>query len=201
VVHSDDGRPESTRGPSMSVTVRTTYEEFDEMIRRGDFRDSEDRFELLFGEICVMPLPDPPHESAVDELTDWSVRALPVGAARVRIQNTLGIPGLDSLTIPDVAWMRMRDYSTQRPLADDVLLLIEVSDTTLSIDRGKKAKLYAGAGIADYWIINIPKRCVEIRRDPEGEVYRSVQTLHRGEEARPLAFPDVALAVSRLFPD
>ena len=79
--------------------------------------------------------------------------------------------------------MRMRDYSTQRPLADDVLLLIEVSDTTLSIDRGKKAKLYARAGIADYWIINIPKRCVEIRRDPEGEVYRSVQTLHRGEEA------------------
>ena len=65
----------------MSVTVRTTYEEFDEMIRRGDFADTDDRFELLFGEICVMPLPDPPHESAVDELTEWSIRALPVGAA------------------------------------------------------------------------------------------------------------------------
>jgi Uma2 family endonuclease len=183
----------------MSVTVRTTYEEFDEMIRRGDFADNDNRFELLFGEICVTPLPDPPHESAVDELNEWSISSLPAGAARVRIQNTLGNPGLDSLTIPDVAWMRRRDYSTQRPLAEDVLLLIEVSDTTLSIDRGKKAKLHAQAGIADYWIVNISKRCLEIRRDPEGEVYRSVQTLHSGDEARPLAFPDVALPIARLF--
>ena len=184
----------------MSLTVRTTYEEFDEMIRRGDFGDSDNRFELLFGEICVMPLPEPPHESAVDELAEWSIRSLPAEAARVRIQNTLGIPALDSVTLPDVAWMRRRDYSTQRPLPEDVLLVIEVSDTTLSIDRGKKAKLYAQAGIADYWIINLPKRCLEIRRDPEGEVYRTVQipsSRRRGAAAR---FPDVALPIARLFP-
>ncbi len=87
----------------------------------------------------------------------------------------------------------------ERPLAEDVLLVIEVSDTTLSTDRGKKAKIYASAGIADYWIVNIPKRQLEIRRDPQGDAYRTVQTLRPGEEARPLAFPDVALAVSRLF--
>ncbi len=184
----------------MSVTVRTTYDEFDEMIRRGDFGDADNRFELLFGEICAMPLPEPPHESAVDELAEWSIRSLPPGAARVRIQNTLGIPTLDSVTLPDIAWMRRRDYATQRPLPEDVLLVIEVSDTTLSIDRGKKAKLYAQAGIADYWIINLPKRCLEIRRDPEGEVYRTVLTPHPGDEARPLAFPDVALPIAQLFP-
>jgi Uma2 family endonuclease len=184
----------------MSATVRTTYDEFDAMIRRGDFADTEDRFELLFGEIVVMPLPEPPHESVVDELNEWSFQSLPVGAARVRVQSTLGIPALDSVTLPDIAWMRRRDYSQQRPLAEDVLLIIEVADTTLYKDRGPKAKLYAQAGIADYWIANIPKRCLELRRDPEGEVYRSVTILQYGEEARPLVFPNIVLPVMRLFP-
>jgi Uma2 family endonuclease len=185
----------------MSATVRTTYDEFDEMIRRGDFADTDDRHELLFGEICLMPVPEPPHEFVVDELAEWSFTSLPPGAARVRVQSTLGIPALDSLTMPDVAWMRRRDYSQQRPLPDDVLLIIEASDSTLYKDRNQKDRLYAQAGIAEYWIVNLPKRCLEIRRDPEGDTYRSVQTLHPGEEARPLAFPDVTLPVSRLFPD
>jgi Uma2 family endonuclease len=184
----------------MTTTTRITLERYDEMIRRGDFVDIETRFELIFGELSAIPLHDPPHESAVDELAEWSISSLPPGAARVRIQNSLGIPALDSVTVPDIAWMRRRDYSVQRPLPEDVLLLIEVSDPTLSIDRGKKAKLYAQAGIADYWILNLPQRCLEIRRDPEGEVYRTVQILRSGEEARPLAFPEVALAVARLFP-
>jgi Uma2 family endonuclease len=185
----------------MSATVRTTYDEFDEMIRRGDFADADDRHELLFGEVCVMPVPEPPHEFVVDELAEWSFASLPPGAARIRVQSTLGIPTLDSLTMPDIAWMRRRDYSQQRPLPDDVLLLIEASDSTLYKDRGQKSKLYAQAGIADYWIVNLPKRCLEIRRDPEGDVYRTVQTLHPGQEARPLAFPEVALPVARLFPE
>ncbi len=185
----------------MSMTVRTTYEEFDATIRRGDLADTDNRFELLFVEICVMPLPDPPHESAVDELNEWRIRSLPAGAARVRIQNTLGIPALDSVTLPDVAWMRRRDHSMQRPLPEDVLLVIEVSDTTLSIDRGKKAKIYAEAGIADYWIVNLPGRSVEVCRDPQGSSYRSLVVLTPGDEVRPLTFPEVALAVSRLFPD
>jgi Uma2 family endonuclease len=185
----------------MSATVRSTYAEFEEMVRRGDFADVENHIELLCGEIRVMPLPRPPHEDVVDELNEWSHTFLPRGAARVRIQNSLGIPELDSVTLPDVAWMRRRDYSSQRPLGVDVLLLIEVSDTTLSLDRGKKARLYAQTGIADDWVVNLRKRCLENRRDPKGSRYRTVQTLHPGDEARPLAFPQVALAVSRLFPD
>jgi Uma2 family endonuclease len=184
----------------MSTTVRATYDEFDAMIRRGDFADTEDRFELLFGEIVDMPWPDLPHESVVDELNEWSFTSLSPGAARVRVQNTLGIPALDSLALPDIAWMRRRDYSQQRPLAEDVLLVIEVADTSLYKDRGTKAKLYAQAGITDYWIANIPMRCLEIRRDPEGEVYRTVTILQPGEEARPLAFPEIVLPVTRLFP-
>src|SRR5689334_2987929 len=115
----------------MSATVRTTYAEFEEVARRGDFDDIDNHIELLCGEIRIMPIPKPQHETTVDELNEWSHDSLPRGAARVRIQNSLGIPELDSVTIPDVAWMRRRDYSSQRPLGADVFLLIEVSDTTL----------------------------------------------------------------------
>ena len=185
----------------MSTTVRTTYDQFDEMIRRGDFADTDDRYELFWGEIRIMPLPLPKHEDVVDELNEWSIQSLPAKTARVRVQNTLGIPALESLTRPDLAWMKTRDYSVQRPLAEDVLLIIEVPDSTLSKDRKTKGKLYAQAGIAEYWIVNLRNRCVEVRRDPEGDLYRTVLTIKRDQEARPLAFPDVVLPISRLFPD
>jgi hypothetical protein len=73
------------------------------MILLGYFAEPDHRFELLFGEICATRLPEPPHEVAVDELNEWSLRTLPAGAARVRVQNSLGIPALDSATLPDVA--------------------------------------------------------------------------------------------------
>ena len=184
----------------MSTTVRVTYDQFEAMGRRGDFDGTDDRHELLFGEICRMTWPKPPHEIAVDELNEWSFAVLPIGTVRVRVQSTLGIPALDSLTLPDLAWMRRRDYSARRPLPEDVLLLIEVSHTTLSKDRKRKGTLYAQAGIADYWIVNIRDRCLEIRRDPEGGVYRTLTVLRPGDEARPLAFPDAALPVARVFP-
>ncbi|CAN5758523.1 Uma2 family endonuclease [soil metagenome] len=184
----------------MSTKTRITYDQFDEMIRRGDFAETEDRYELLCGEIVVMPLPDPPHEYLVDELAEWSFESLPRRVVRVRVQNTLGIPELDSVTMPDVAWMRRRDYSKQRPLAEDVLLVIEVSDSSLSKDRNKKARLYAQAGISEYWIVNVAGRWLEVRRDPQGDTFQSLETFAPGQEARPLAFPDVDLPVSRLFP-
>jgi Uma2 family endonuclease len=187
-------------GKPMSTTVRITYAQFDEMIRRGVFENTDDRFELLFGKICRMPLPKPTHEFMVDVLNEWSFEVLAQGVVWVRVQQSLGIPALDSLTFPDVAWMRRKDYSKERPLADDVLLVVEVAHTTASRDRKTKGKLYAQAGIADYWIVNIRKRCLEIRRDPERDDYRTVLTLQPGEEARPLAFPEIALPVARLFP-
>lgn len=185
----------------MSTTTRITYDQLEEMIRRGDFDETDDRFELIHGELELMPWPGPPHEVVVDRLTEWSFESLPRGAVWVRGQQSLGIPALDSLTLPDLAWMSRRDYSKTRPLVEDVLLLIEVSDSTLSRDRNKKGKLYASAGIRDYWIVNIKGRCLEIRRDPVADAYQTVQTLRPGQVARPLAFPDLALPVSRLFPE
>ena len=184
----------------MGTTTRITYDQFEEMVRRGAFAGAEEHYELLFGEIAVLPLPEPPHEAAIDRLNEGSFEGQPRGAAWVRVQQSLGIPAFDSVPLPDVAWMRRRDYSQQRPLPKDILLLIEVSDSTLSRDRGLKARLYAAAGIADYGIINMPGRCVEVRRDPEGDAYRTIEVLRPGQEARPLAFPQIVPPIARLFP-
>ena len=120
----------------MSTTTRITYEQFDEMIRRGDFEDAEDRYELLFGEICIMPQPDPPHEWFVEELNEWSFQAAPLDAVRVRVQGSLGIPALESVPEPDLLWLRRDDYSARRPGPDDALLVIEVAESSLAKDRG-----------------------------------------------------------------
>ncbi len=132
-------------------------------------------------------------------MNEWSFESLPPKAARVRIQGSFGIPELNSVPQPDVAWLRRRDYSTTRPTPNDVLLVIEVADSSLAKDRGLKAKLYAKAGISDYWIVNIPGQCIEVGRDPQGKVYRSVEVFRAGQEVRPLAFPDVVLPVDRIF--
>src|SRR3954463_6286017 len=156
-------------GDAVSTTTRITLDQYDEMIRRGDFLPREEHHvELIHGEISPMSPINPPHDDTVDELNEWSFESLPRGAARVRIQGSFGIPLLDSAPEPDVAWLRRKDYSTERPLPEDVLLVIEVADSSLARDRGLKAGLYAAAGIADYWIVDIAGRAIEVRRDPQG---------------------------------
>ena len=184
----------------MSTAVRFTIEQFDEMIRRGDF--DERRVELIEGELREMVAANPPHEGALVLLTEWSYDNVAREAVRIRVQDSVGIPALDSVPLPDLAWVRRRaDYAIRRAEPSDVLLIVEVSDSSLSDDRNWKARLYAEAGLADYWIANIPGRCFEVRRDPEGSAYRTVQTFRPGEVVHPLAFPDLALPVGLIFPD
>ena len=192
----------------MKTKVKFTYDQYEEMIRMGLFNPPEEhRVELIFGRIVpvygksrMSPI-NPPHDDSVDELSDWSHEVLPRGTVRIRGWGSIGIPQFGSQPQPDFAWMAPRRYKIVRPSPDDVLLLVEVSDTTLKKDRGVKARLYAKAGIRDYWIVNIKGRCVEVHRDPEGSKYRSVTVYTPGQEIHPLAFPDVSLAVSRLFPE
>ncbi len=186
----------------MSTSTRVTIGQYEEMIRRGDFVPREEHHvELIYGEILPMSPIGFPHDDTVDELTEWSFQTLPPGAVRVRVQGSLGIPALDSVPEPDLSWLRREDYSARRPTPEDVLLVVEVSDSSLDKDRGLKARLYAEAGITDYWVVNVKDRCVEVRRDPQGTAYRPVVVFKPGEQVHPLAFPDLALPVSRLFPD
>ena len=191
----------------MSVGSKITVEQYQAMDARGDFDPVEEhRVELIRGEIVPKFGEDPrmpmkhPHANAVNELNAWTFEVTRRDLVRVSIQCSVDIRELDSLIDPDVAWLANRDYSGRLPTVADVLLLIEVSDASIYKDRGVKSELYAEAGIADYWIADIPGRRIEVRRDPVGLEYRSVTVYVPGQEVRPLAFPDVVLPVSRIFP-
>jgi Uma2 family endonuclease len=186
----------------MSTDVRITIDDYDRMIDAGEFEPAEEHHvELIRGEIREMSPIHPPHENAVDRLLYWSIDNCPRDKVRVRSQHSLGIPELESVPQPDLAWVRRQDYSRRRPTTADLFLVVEVSDSSLRFDRGAKADLYAEAGIADYWVVNVVAQTVEVRRNPAGGRYQSVTTARIGESVRPLAFPELELSVADLFCD
>jgi Uma2 family endonuclease len=184
----------------MSTSTRITVAEYDEMIDRGYFDPTvKHRVELIEGSIVAMSPIGHLHCDALERITRWSHLDAPIEQFLVRVKGSLGIPELDSVPEPDMAWVGYRIYKA-RPQAADVLLLVEVADSSLAFDRGDKARIYASAGIADYWVVNVPGRCVEVHREPRDGAYRSVRTYSPGESIPPLAFPEVALPVELLFP-
>ena len=186
----------------MSTATRITVAEYDRMIADGYFAPGPQRhrIELIDGELRPMSPIGPLHEELVDLITRWCFACLPQSLVRVRIQNSIGIAELDSAPEPDVVCVAERSYAARRPQACDVLLVIEVSDSSLGYDRGEKANMFAAAGIADYWVVNIPDCCVEIFRQPENGRYRSHEVFTAPSEIRPLAFPQVAFLLATLFP-
>jgi len=184
----------------MSTIARLSLAEYDRMIERGVFdQDKRRRLEFIRGEIREMTPIGSWHEEVVDRLNEWSFASLSPDKARIRVQNSIGLLSLESAPEPDVAWVARRDYSSGRPTVEDVLLVIEVAETSLSYDRGEKADLYAAAGIPEYWIVNLPERCVEVRREPGPDGYRDVQTYSGADEVRPLHAPNVALRPAILW--
>ncbi len=192
----------------MSTSVKITVEQFQAMTARGDFEPREEHHvELIRGEIVPRFSDDPrtpmnpPHAFAVDVLGEWSYEVAPRQAVRIRIEGSIEIAALDSIPLPDLAWLVRKDYSKQHPTPDDVFLLIEVSDTSLAKDRGPKLELYAEAKIREYWIVDVRRRSVDVYRDPESLTFRSLTTYHSGQEIRLVAFPEIVLPVARIFLD
>jgi Uma2 family endonuclease len=170
------------------------------MIARGLFEQRAERHvELIRGALREMNPLGSLHESVVDRFVEWSFENLPQRSVWVRVQSSIGLPALQSVPEPDVTWVVRRDYRRRRPTANDVLLLVEVADSSLAYDRSEKAALYAAAGVADYWVVNARNGCLEVMRDPASDGYRSVQTVSRDDQVTPLSFPQLALDVAALF--
>lgn len=185
----------------MSTVARFTVAEYDRMIEAGVFEPAEDhRVELIHGEIREMSPIHPPHENALDLLMYWSIDHAPRDKVRVRVQNSLGFPEFESVPQPDLLWVKNRDYSRSRPTIADVLLVVEVADSSLRFDRGEKAELYAQAGVQDYWIVNVQARTIEVHRGPAAGRYGSLQTYGHGESVSLLAFPELTCPVAAIFP-
>jgi len=173
---------------------------YDRMIAAGVFDPAEaHRVELIGGELQMMSPIGDRHADAVDWLVRWSTLAIDRQVLLVRVQNPLSIPGSESAPQPDIAWVTLRRYADRRPLPEEVSLLVEVADTSLEFDTTVKAALYAAAGIADYWVVDLVSRAVIVFREPRSGGYESRST-HRGDQlVRPLAQPDAALSLAELF--
>ena len=184
----------------MSVVARFSLEQYELMAEAGVFEGKHrQRVELIRGEIRQMAPIGIRHGAVVDRLNHLSMELLPRGAAVVRVQGMLTASAQESAPEPDVLWLAPKDYFQGHPKPEDVLLLVEVAESSLAQDTGEKALLYAESGIADYWVVNALDECVEVFRDPAPRGYRSRQT-YRGDDAiRPLAFADVVITPSMLF--
>lgn len=174
---------------------RFTVEEYYRMGEAGILA-ADERLELIAGEIVVREPIGSRHAGTVDRLTRLMTSRLGERVI-VRVQNPVQLPKERSELQPDVTLLRPRNdfYASGHPGADDVLLLIEVADSTLLLDRRVKIPLYARAGIREAWLVDLTKDRIEVYRDPAGGRYRDVRTLGRGEAAVPQALTDLTIAV------
>ena len=170
-----------------------TVDEYCAMADAGILCEDE-RIELLNGEIIVMPPIGEPHEDGTTRL-GRDLTHLLYDRAWVRVQNSVRLDDY-GLPEPDIAVVRLRDdYHRERPTPADVLLLVEVADSSLEFDREVKLARYAAAGIPEVWIANVRARQVEGYSDPVDGSYRSRRVVTAEGSISPLAFPDVSLAV------
>ena len=173
-----------------------TIEEYVRMAETGVLKEDE-RVELIEGEIVEMSPIGTPHAAFVANLNHLLVHA--VGdRARVWVQGPVRVPPR-SVPQPDLALLRPRSYRREAAAIADALLVIEVSDTSLRYDRTVKLRLYARAGIPEYWIVDANAEALEIYRSPSGERYAEQRHAAREERVAPLAIPEAALLVAAIF--
>lgn len=162
-----------------------TLAEFDQMIEAGIFAEIF-RLELIRGELIEHMPPGIEHESCVARINRLFGKLVEDKALVWPHGNSVGLPDSNSCPQPDITLLRWRDdlYAGKRPLPEDVILVVEVSKSTLPYDRKTKSPLYAEAGIAEYWLVNLVDGVVEVYSDPGEGKYRSVKKVGRGETVR-----------------
>lgn len=174
-------------------------EEYLRMGEAGVFAP-EARLELIEGEIIEMVPIHPPHAGCVMTLNQLLTRRAG-NRALVAVQSPLIISGR-SVPQPDLALLKPRtdNYRTVHPRVSDVLLVVEVSDTTVAFDLGTKVPLYARCGIAEAWVVDVNEHVVHAFRDAAAAGYGTSLTAGSGQRVACLAVPEVDLEVEELFP-
>lgn len=201
------GNPILPVAPVEGVPLRRfTLDEYHELIKIGFF-DEDERIELLEGFLVSMSPIKPPHAYAVDCLLQLFASLLSRGEIRLRVQSPISIAKTESEPEPDLVIAKDLGiaYARRHPYPSEVLLVVEVADTTLVQDRTRKGMVYAQSAIAEYWILNLADESLEVYRDPNvpdtgDAVYQTKLTFHRGETVAPLAFPDFVVAIGDVLP-
>lgn len=172
------------------------------MIAKGAFDAIKDkRIELIRGELREMSPAGPVHEDYINFLNRWSAKVTTDADCVVSVQNSIDLD--DSRPEPDVAWLKPGRYASQRPRADDVLLLIEVADSSLPGDLSEKADLYAEFGVAEYWVVDVRGQCIHVFAEPQGTsneaAYSKRLAVSRSETISPRCKEDAVLRLAELF--
>lgn len=171
-----------------------------EYYQLGEFSilNPDARVELIEGDIIEMPPIGPPHASIVSHLSKVLVQAV-ANTAEVRIQSPIHLSDRDEPQ-PDLCLVQPADsYYQRHPEPADVLLAIEVADSSVTYDRVEKGRLYSRSSIPEYWLVDIPAARIEIYRSPGPEGYSNKQELTRGDTVAPLAIPDLLLDVADIL--
>ena len=185
-------------------TRRWTRVEYERLIEAGFFRPG-DPVELLGGQLVVAEPQGSRHFAAL-RATQEALRAAFGAGWEIRGQGPLALDE-ESEPEPDVAVVAggPRDYLSSHPSRP--ALVVEIALTSLALDRGEKASLYARAGVEDYWIVNLVDNTLEVYRDPRanpdspyGWHYGSVLTLSASDRVRPLSVPNAEIRVADLLP-
>lgn len=184
----------------MQLGVRLwTVEDYHRMAAAGILHP-EERVELIEGQIVRMAAKGTPHSAAITRIArvlanDWGEQVL------LRTQEPVRLNDYSELE-PDVAVVQVNplDYADHHPTPEEIYLLIEVADTSLSRDCETKARIYAQAGITDYWVLDITNRQLLIFREPSQNGYQSELVLAEDTSISPLSFPTLNVAIQEILP-
>jgi Uma2 family endonuclease len=155
----------------------------------------DDRVELIDGEIVAMTPIGPRHNASVDR----AVRALVTAAGEQAIVRVQGSVRLDRFREPqpDLVLLRPQPdfYASRLPGPSDILLIVEIAESSIAYDREVKTRLYAEAGVSEYWLVDLDDRVVWCHTEPRGGGYHKVRQCRSGQSIAPESLPDCRIAV------
>ena len=175
-----------------------TVAEYERMGQFGIF-SADDRVELVCGEIIETSPIGERHAASVNVL-DEIVRGCLGRRVTVSVQNPILLDDF-SAPQPDLLILKRRAdfYRHAHPRPEDVLVVIEVSDSTLELDRTVKVPLYAGAGIPEVWLVNLPDERIEVYSDPAGGEYQTARSYARGRRLQSHTLASLRLSGSKVL--
>lgn len=178
----------------MAVRHAFTVDEWHVMGDAGLFGEDA-RVELLDGEVIEMAPIGSGHAGCVGALTGLLVKAV-AGRAVIWVQNPVRL-GAFSEPQPDVAVLSPRSdgYRRSHPVPAEILLLIEVADTSFAFDRGPKASHYAASGVRETWVVDLDGEKILVMRSPSAAGYRQVRSMRRADRLDVQALPDLSFSV------
>ncbi len=182
--------------------VRRHKLDVDDIYRMADagILGEDDRVELIDGELIDMAPIGQDHAATVNRLTRALVMACE-DRAIVSTQNPVRLDGVNEPQ-PDFAIFRPRaDFygAGERPGPSDVLLLVEVADSSIRFDRAVKLPLYAHAGIPEVWIVDLKRRVLDVHRGPSGGSYSELTTYQRGDTLGLAMVPEIRVTLDQVF--